>query len=88
MKENLKEVKFEFDLPGFENKDVMVKIRKDSLSIGAEKKMENKVQKKNYFHEEKSYRSFAYSTSLPKVNPKKAKTSFKSGKLRIVVPKA
>jgi HSP20 family molecular chaperone IbpA len=42
MKHDNKEVKFEFDLPGFDKKDVNVKITKDKAEIIAEKSDEKK----------------------------------------------
>ena len=88
MKESSKEIELEFELPGFEKKDIKVKLGKNFASINAEKRESCKVKKKNYFHEEKVYRSFKYSTTLPSINPKKAKTEFKQNKLRIVAPKS
>jgi len=87
MKESSKEVELEFELPGFEKKDIKVKLGKNFASINAEKKTSCRVKKRDYFHEEKVYRSFKYSTTLPSVNPKKAKTEFKQGRLKIVAPK-
>jgi HSP20 family protein len=87
MKSNPKEVEFEFNLPDFDKKDIDVKISKNLLAIRASKKQEKKTQKKDFFHYEKSSRSFAYSTTLPSINAKKAKTDFKKGVLKIIVPK-
>lgn len=87
MKNNSKEVVLEFNLPEFNKKDIKVKLTKNSLGIKAEKKKELKVQKKDFFHQEKSYRSFSYATTLPSINPKKAKTEFKKGILKIKAPK-
>ncbi len=87
MKQNNKVVKMEFQLPGFDKKDIKVKIDKDKAIISAEKTIHNKVEKKDFFHEEKTYRSFSYMTTLPKVKPNKTKTEFKRGVLRITAPK-
>jgi HSP20 family protein len=87
MKSNSKEVALEFALPGFNKKDVKVKLAKDSLAIKAEKKHENKIQKKDFYHHEKSYQHFSYATTLPKINPKNAKISFSKGKLKIKAQK-
>ena len=87
MKNNSREVVLEFNLPGFTKKDVKLKITKNSLIIKANKKHEKKIQRKDFYHQEKGSQSFNYVTTLPNINPKKAKTSFKAGILKIVIPK-
>ena len=87
MKHNKKEVVLDFDLPGFTKKNVKVKVNKDSVAVNAEKKQEKKVQKKDFFHKETSYSSFSYATTIPEVDPKKAKTKFSKGKLKIIAPR-
>ena len=87
MKTNQKEVELEFELPGFDKKDIHLHLSKDSLSINASKKHESKVKKKGFFQEERSERHFTYSTTLPKINPKKSKIEFKKGILKIKAPK-
>jgi len=87
MKNNSKEVVLNLNLPGFSKKDVKVKIGKNSVEVNAEKKSHSKVQKKDFFHEEKSYRSFSYATTTPEIQPKKAKTKFNKSKLQIVLLK-
>ena len=87
MKNNSKEIILEFNLPEFSKKDINVKLLKNSATIKAEKKKESKVQKKDFFHQEKSYKSFSYSTTLPTINPKKVKTKFEKGILKIIAPK-
>lgn len=87
MKNNSKEVILNLDLPGFSKGDIKIEIGKKGITVKAEKKQETKMQKKDFFHEEKSYRSFSYATTLPEIIPKKAKTKFSRGKLQIVMPK-
>jgi len=88
MKNNSKEVVLEFNLPEFKKKDIDVKLSKNSVFVRAEKKSEKKLQKKDFFHQEKTAKVFNYQTTLPKVNVKKAKIDFKLGVLKIVIPKA
>ncbi len=83
MKNNLKEVIIDLDLPGFNKEDVKVKIGKRGIAVKAEKKQEKKIQKKDFFHREKSYKSFSYFTTVPKIRPEKAKLKFSKGKLQI-----
>ncbi len=88
MKETSKEVVLELNLPEFSRKDIKVNIKKNSLQVKAEKKTEKKVQKKGYYHEEKTSRVFSYFTTIPTIDPKKAKVSFKKGVLKISSKKA
>ncbi len=87
MKNKKKEVILEFDLPGFAKKDIKIDLRKNLALISAQKSTEKKVKKKGYFHQEKTFRSFSYKTTLPTVEPKKAKIEFKKGTLKIKLPK-
>ncbi len=84
---NQKEVVLEFNLPGFKREDINVKLSRNSVVIKARRKYKNKIQKKDFFHVEKSSRMFNYATTLPKINPDKAKIEFKGGVLRIKAPK-
>lgn len=83
----MKEVSLNFRLPEFDRKDIQIKVGKNSVAINAKKKVENKVKKKDYFHEEKSERTFHYFTTTPNVNHKKAKIGFSKGILKINVPR-
>jgi len=88
MKHNRKEVKLEFKLPDFERKDIEIDIGKDSVLIRANKKILKEEKKKDFFHSEKIERSFDYKTTVPLVNPEKAKIQFNKGILRINIPRA
>lgn len=87
MKINSKEVVLKFELPGFKREDINVKLSKGSVLIKAKNKSRSRVQRKDFFHQEKSCRFFNYSTTLPRINPKKATIEFKRGVLKITVPK-
>jgi HSP20 family protein len=87
MKNNSKEVALEFELPGFERKDIDIRLSKNSLVVRARRKEEKEVKKKDFFHQEKSSQAFNYATTLPDINPKKAKIDFKKGMLKITAPK-
>lgn len=87
MKNNKKEVTLEFQLPDFRKEDIKIKLSKNAAQIKAKRSTEKKVQKKDFFHQEKSFKTFHYSTSLPNIEPKKATTEFKKGVLKIKVPK-
>jgi len=65
-----------------------VSMTDNTVSISGEKKKEEKVERKNYYREERSYGSFTRSFRLPvEVQPDKAKASFKEGVLEIRIPK-
>jgi len=69
-------------------KDIEVNISDDTITLSGEKKKEEKVEKKNYYHLERSYGSFSRSFRLPTdVQTDKAKASFKNGVLEIRIPK-
>lgn len=87
MKNNSKDVTLKLNLPEFNKKDINVKLSKNSISVKAERKKKTKVQRKDFFHREKSYRAFSYNTTVPSINPKKAKIKFKKGILKIIAHK-
>ncbi len=88
MKNNSKEIVLDFKLPGFKREDIHINIGKRSVVIKAKKKERNRVQKRDFFHEERASRAFNYTTTLPEVNPEKARIDFNKGRLHIEIPKA
>jgi len=87
MEHNDKEIVLEFHLPNFKRSDIRIDFKKNFLTIKAEKNLEKSVQRKDFFHSEKKKEHFTYSTTLPDINPKKAKINFKDGFLKIIVPR-
>ncbi len=87
VKTNKREVIVELQFPGFDKKDITIKLSKNRADISAEKSIHKKVNKKDFYHEEKTYHHYNYSTTLPSINHKKAKTEFKKGVLKITAPK-
>ncbi len=76
------------ELPGMSKDDIEVNLHNDRITISGEKKKEEKVEKKNYYHLERSHGSFSRSFILPaEVQADKAKASFKNGILEIKIPK-
>jgi HSP20 family protein len=76
------------EVPGIGREDIEVNVTDTTLTISGEKKKEEKVEKKDYVHFERSYGSFARSFQLPsEVQTDKAKAVFKDGVLEIRVPK-
>jgi len=85
MKTDSKKVVLDFKLPDFKREEIKVKLSKNLLWVKADRKHKKKTQKKDFFHSEQAHQKFYYSTTLPKINPKKAKVEFKKGVLKIIV---
>lgn len=76
------------ELPGMKKEDLDISMTDNTVSISGEKKKEEKVERKNYYREERSYGSFTRTFRLPtEVETDKAKASFKEGVLEIRIPK-
>jgi len=76
------------ELPGMRKEDIDVSMTDSTVSISGEKKKEEKIERKNYYREERSYGSFTRSFRLPtEVDTAKAKANFKEGVLEIRIPK-
>ncbi len=88
IKETEKEFKVELAAPGFEKKDLDIKIKDGLLTIKSEKKIENKEEKENYYRAEFNYNSFVRTFNLPEnVNEKMIQASFENGLLTLTLPK-
>ncbi|MBA4348717.1 MAG: molecular chaperone [Thermodesulfovibrio sp.] len=82
------EIVVKAELPGVTKEDIDLSITKDSLTLKGEVKKEEEVKEENYYSSERSYGSFTRTIALPvEVESEKAKASFKSGVLEIVLPK-
>ena len=76
------------DLPGFEKKDVSVRMVDNRLIIDAEQSKESKDIGDNYFRRERRYGSFHREIQLPEeVNDNMANAEMKNGVLTIEIPK-
>jgi HSP20 family protein len=88
VRENDKEIVFEAELPGIDDKDVQVSVRDGVLLLKGEKKLERDERKDTYHLVERSYGSFERSFTLPdSADQEKITADFSKGVLRIVVPK-
>lgn len=58
MKNNSKQVVLEFNLPDFKREEIKIKLSGNAVIIKAEKKFKKKIQRKDFFHVEKSHRKF------------------------------
>jgi len=76
-------------LPGVKPEDVDITITGDVLSIKGEVKSEAKVEKANYYRQERRYGAFHRTVPLPvPIQPDKAEAKFKDGILTLTMPKA
>ena len=76
------------ELPGIDKDKIDITIENETLVIKSEIKHEEEVKKEDYYHCERSYRSFARTIALPtKVDSSKVSATFKDGILEINLPK-
>ena len=89
LRETDKELIASIEIPGVDKKDIQLKVTENNLDVKVEKRHGMKVEKKGYLKEERSYKGFYRSMSLPlKVIPEKTKAFYKEGVLEVVMPKA
>lgn len=78
----------EAEVPGMDEKDIDIEVRKSAIRITGERKKEREVEKKNYYHHESSYGSFSRTVALPtEVKVDRAEAKMKNGTLAISIPK-
>lgn len=76
------------DLPGFDEKNIEVKIANGCLTIKGEKQEETEEKKKDYYLHERTFGSFERSFRLPEgVDDEKLEAVFKKGVLTVTLPK-
>lgn len=87
--------KIEVAAPGLAKEDFKVNIEKDTLTVSAEKKVENTVENENeaktekYLRKEFGYSTFQRSFTLPEnVQTEAVKATYENGVLLITLPKA
>ena len=83
-----KEVRVSAELPGMDEKDIIVEMDDAAITIRGEKKEEKEEKDNNWYTREQSYGSFHRMIPLPaSVEGEKANAKFKKGILTITVPK-
>jgi len=76
------------DVPGFDEKNVEVRVVNGTLSIKGERKSEKEEKKKGYYLSEREFGSFERSFSLPDgVDLDKIEAKLKKGVLTVSLPK-
>ena len=77
------------DLPGMDKEDVDIALSSDELSVVAQRKTETGMAEGNFHQQERSYRRFERTVSLPAgVKADEAHAKLESGVLKISIPKA
>jgi HSP20 family protein len=76
------------DLPGFDEKNIEVKLQNGSLSIKGERKSEKEEKKRDYHLTEREFGSFERCFTLPEgVDADKIEANLKKGVLTVTLPK-
>jgi HSP20 family protein len=76
------------EIPGMRKEEIHVDINEKTVTVSGEKKKEEKVERKDYVHLERTYGSFARTFALPaEVQTDKARATFKDGVLVLRMPK-
>jgi len=77
------------EMPGMDKKDIYVRVAKDSIEVSAIRKQHIKVNKKKFFKEERSIKSFYKSIPLStEVIPEKATAKYDGKTLKINLVKS
>jgi len=83
------EYKVTAELPGMDEKDIQIRLEKDTLVLSGEKKAETEEKEKTYHRIERSYGSFErvipFDTPL---DEEKVSAVFKNGVLTVTLPKS
>ena len=78
----------EADIPGFEQKDISLNLKGDTLIISAKKEETKEEKKKNYYRCERYQGSFYREVILPSnIDASKIKAGYKNGVLKVTLPK-
>lgn len=86
--EHDKEFLIKAELPGVDKKDINITIADNMVTIKADTSKEEKEEKGDYCRREISCGSYSRTLTLPvKVKEGEAKASFKSGVLKLTIPK-
>ena len=76
------------EIPGMKKEEIHIDINEKTVTVSGEKRKEEKVERKDYVHLERTYGSFARTFALPaEVQTDKARATFKDGILELRVPK-
>jgi HSP20 family protein len=87
--ESENEFKVSAELPGMDEKDIQIRLEKDTLILSGEKKSESEEKEKTYHRVERSYGSFERVIPFDtRLDEDKVSAVFKNGVLTVTLPKA
>jgi HSP20 family protein len=76
------------EIPGVTEKDVMINVADNAMTITGEKKQEKETKEGNYYRMERSYGSFQRVLSLPDdIDQDNIQANFKHGVLTVTMPR-
>jgi len=79
---------FTFELPGFKNEDLTLRVENGVLTLEGERKFEAETNERNYRRVERAYGKFVRGFTLPgNVGSEKIQANMTDGVLQIVLPK-
>ncbi|MFH1213288.1 MAG: Hsp20/alpha crystallin family protein [Candidatus Neomarinimicrobiota bacterium] len=88
IEEKEKEYVVTAELPGVKKDDVSINLKDNVLTISGEKKLEKKIDEKNFHQTERIFGSFQRCFRLPElVDQEKIAAEFKNGILNVSIPK-
>jgi len=88
VQETDEEIMVTMDLPGIDKKDVDIVISDKELTVVALRKTETEIKEKNYHKQERTYKKFERTVSLPAgVKMESAVARLADGVLKISIPK-
>ncbi|MCJ7488053.1 MAG: Hsp20/alpha crystallin family protein [Candidatus Aminicenantes bacterium] len=86
--ENENEVVLAAEIPGVDEKDVVIKVEDNNLTLRGERRFEKETQEENYHRIERSYGSFFRSFALPSyIDQDRIEAEHENGVLKIRMPK-
>src|SRR6202049_4127201 len=81
-------VTLKIEVPGINEKDIDVRIEKNTLTVHGERKIEKEEKEENYRRVERQYGSFTRTFNLPPtVDAEKVQADYDKGVLKITLPK-
>ena len=76
------------DLPGVKKEDIQIDLHDGTLTLRAEKKLEEKASKDNYLRVERAYGNFIREFTLPEnVDAQQISAKYTDGVLEVTLPK-
>lgn len=78
----------EMDIPGFSKEDLKIECHKGTITVSAEKQMENESQDENkkYIRRERKFGKYKRSFYLGDIDEENIKAEFRNGTLIVTVP--